>query len=74
MNTTRTRLQNVNAARWSLNGDSIGTVDLTDAANVPFGANVYASRLSDYYWWDNHRPLPTWYAFWEVNAILTAPK
>lgn len=39
----------------------------------PYGANVYASRISDYYWWHNHRPLPTWYAFWEVNAILTAP-
>jgi len=42
MNTTRTRLQNVHAARWSLNGDSIGSVDLTDASNVPFGANVFS--------------------------------
>jgi len=39
----------------------------------PFGANVYASRLNDYYWWENHRPLPTRYAFWEVNASLTGP-
>jgi hypothetical protein len=39
----------------------------------PYGANVYASRISDYYWWHDHRPLPTWYAFWEVNAILTRP-
>jgi hypothetical protein len=36
----------------------------------PFGANVYASRVSDYYWWKNHLPLPTWYAFLEVNATL----
>jgi hypothetical protein len=36
----------------------------------PFGANVYASRISDYYWWKNHVPLPTWYAFLEVNATL----
>jgi glutamine synthetase len=42
MTTTRTRLQNVHAARWSLNGDSIGAVDLTDASNVPFGANVFS--------------------------------
>src|SRR5919112_1683169 len=36
----------------------------------PFGANVYASRVSDYYWWKNHLPLPTWYAFLEVNTAL----
>jgi hypothetical protein len=36
----------------------------------PFGANVYASRVSDYYWWTNHLPLPTWYAFLEVNTTL----
>jgi hypothetical protein len=39
----------------------------------PFGANVYASRVSDYYWWKNHRPLPTWYAFLEVNTTLGRP-
>jgi hypothetical protein len=39
----------------------------------PFGANVYASRLSDYYWWKNHLPLPTWYAFLEVNTALGRP-
>src|SRR5918995_3633241 len=32
----------------------------------PYGANVYASRVTDYYWWKNHLPLPTWYAFLEV--------
>jgi hypothetical protein len=39
----------------------------------PFGANVYASRVSDYYWWKNHLPLPTWYAFLEVNTTLGRP-
>jgi hypothetical protein len=39
----------------------------------PFAANVYASRLSDYYWWKNHLPLPTWYAFLEVNTTLGRP-
>jgi len=38
---------------------------------LPFGANVYRSRVNDYYWWENHRALPLWYAFWEVNASLT---
>jgi hypothetical protein len=39
----------------------------------PFGANVYASRVSDFYWWKNHRPLPTWSAFLEVNTTLGRP-
>jgi hypothetical protein len=38
--------------------------------HFPFGSNVYASRVSDYYWWKNHLPLPTWYAFLEVNTTL----
>lgn len=36
----------------------------------PYGANVYATRISDYYWWENNVPLPTWYAFLEVNTTL----
>jgi hypothetical protein len=40
---------------------------------LPYGANVYISRISDYYWWENHRPQPIWYAFWEVNSALTGP-
>jgi len=39
----------------------------------PFAANVYASRISDYYWWKNHLPLATWYAFLEVNTTLGRP-
>jgi hypothetical protein len=39
----------------------------------PYGANVYASRINDYYWWKNHLPLPTWYAFLEVNTTLGRP-
>ena len=39
----------------------------------PFGVNVYASRINDYYWWKNHLPLPTWYAFLEVNTTLGRP-
>ncbi|HEX6408238.1 MAG TPA: hypothetical protein VFZ90_13735 [Gemmatimonadales bacterium] len=36
----------------------------------PFDANVYESRINDYYWWKNHLPLPTWYAFLEVNGTF----
>jgi|SwirhisoilCB1_FD_contig_41_2031555_length_962_multi_3_in_0_out_0_2 hypothetical protein len=37
----------------------------------PFGANEYASRISDVHWWEFRRPHPTRYVFWEVNASLT---
>ncbi|MDQ3222689.1 MAG: hypothetical protein M3Q75_04330 [Gemmatimonadota bacterium] len=39
----------------------------------PYGANVYSSRISDFYWWENHVPLPTWQAFLEVNTALGRP-
>jgi len=39
----------------------------------PYGANVYSSRISDFYWWENHVPLPTWLAFLEVNTALGRP-
>jgi hypothetical protein len=39
----------------------------------PFGSNVYASRVSDFYWWKNHLPLPMWSAFLEVNTTLGRP-
>jgi hypothetical protein len=39
----------------------------------PYGANVYSSRISDFYWWENHVPLPTWHAFLEVNTALGRP-
>jgi hypothetical protein len=43
------------------------------ALRFPYGANVYSSRLSDYYWWENNVPLPTWSAFLEVNTTLGRP-
>ncbi len=36
----------------------------------PYAPNVYAARINDYYWWQNHRPLPIWYALREVNRDL----
>jgi hypothetical protein len=44
-----------------------------DGLRVPYGANVYSSRISDFYWWKDHVPLPTWHAFLEVNANLGRP-
>ena len=38
----RIRQQNVTAAQWSPNGGQLGAVDLTDATNNPFAANVFS--------------------------------
>ena len=55
--------------------DSAGLVRALDSLRkegfrFPFAPSVYNSRLEDYYWWENHRPLPLWHAFWEVNNDL----
>ena len=42
---TRTRSQNVTAADWSVNGDSLGTPDLTKAKNQTFGDNVFSPKV-----------------------------
>jgi glutamine synthetase len=38
----RIRQQNVDAAKWSTNGEALGTVDLTEERNNPFGLNVFS--------------------------------
>jgi hypothetical protein len=48
-------------------------LSLNGRLRFPYGANVYAARINDYYWWKNHLPLPTWYAFLEVNTTLGRP-
>jgi glutamine synthetase len=39
------RQHNVTAARWSANGDSLGTVDLTEDSSYPFGENVFSPAV-----------------------------
>jgi glutamine synthetase len=42
---TRIRQQNVTATQWSANGESLGTVDLTEESNNPFGINVFNPQV-----------------------------
>jgi glutamine synthetase len=42
---TRIRQQNVTATQWSANGESLGTVDLTEESNNPFGINVFGPKV-----------------------------
>ncbi|HSD80337.1 MAG TPA: glutamine synthetase III, partial [Solirubrobacteraceae bacterium] len=39
---SRTRQQNVTAARWSSNGAALGAQDLTEPGTYPFGENVFS--------------------------------
>lgn len=36
----------------------------------PYAPSLYASRMGDYYHWDNHRPAPLWRGMLNVNAEL----
>src|SRR6185295_15125676 len=36
---------NMTAAQWSPNGGSLGTVDLTQPSNYPFGADVFSATV-----------------------------
>jgi glutamine synthetase len=42
-----TRSQNVISATWSPNGEALGTVDLTQADNNPFGADVFSPAVQE---------------------------
>ena len=42
---TRIRQHNLTATQWSSNGEALGTVDLTEEANNPFGANVFSPAV-----------------------------
>jgi glutamine synthetase len=41
----RTRQPNMTAAQWSPNGGSLGTVDLTQPSNYPFGEDVFSGAV-----------------------------
>jgi glutamine synthetase len=41
----RTRQHNITAAQWSPNGHSLGTVDLTQPSNYPFGEDVFSNAV-----------------------------
>ena len=63
----------VTARHVDTNVTAKAATDAEGRFRFPYAANVYVSRINDYYWWENHRPLPTWYAFWEVNTSLIRP-
>ena len=43
----RLREHNVTAAQWSINGEALGSIDLSDAENNPFNANVFSAKVQE---------------------------
>jgi len=42
----------------------------TGALQFPFGHMVYANQLNEFYWWDNHVPIPLYLALSTINQRL----
>src|SRR2546422_140125 len=40
------------------------------ALQFPFGHMVYANQLDEFYWWDNHVPIPLYLALSSINQRL----
>ena len=46
----------------------------TGALRFPFGHMVYANQLDEFYWWDNHVPIPLYLALSSINQRLRQPQ
>jgi hypothetical protein len=42
----------------------------TGALQFPFGHMLYANQLDEFYWWDNHVPIPLYLALSAINQRL----
>lgn len=61
------------AARTSDTAAVRTTVDSlyqTGALQFPFGPRVYTNQLDEFYWWDNHVPIPLYLALSSINQRL----
>jgi hypothetical protein len=64
------------AAAGGSGGDTIVVRKAVDSLSragglrFPFGHMVYATQLDEFYWWDNHVPVPLYLALWSINQRL----
>jgi hypothetical protein len=49
---------------------SVPTMQKSGELVFPFAPSLYASRMNDYYHWDNNQPTPLWRAMLELNTEL----
>jgi hypothetical protein len=48
----------------------VDSLSRASALRFPFGHMVYANQLDEFYWWDNHVPVPIYLALWSINERL----
>jgi hypothetical protein len=49
---------------------TVDSLHRAGALRFPFGHMVYATQLDEFYWWDNHVPVPLYLALWSINQRL----
>ena len=49
---------------------SVDSLYPAGALRFPFGHMVYANQLDEFYWWDNHIPIPLYLALPSINQRL----
>jgi hypothetical protein len=52
---------------------SVDSLYQAGALRFPFGHMVYANQLDEFYWWDNHVPIPLHVALASINQRLGQP-
>ena len=49
---------------------TVDSLHRAGALQFPFGHMVYANQLDEFYWWDNHIPIPLYLALSSINQRL----
>jgi hypothetical protein len=49
---------------------SVDSLYRAGVLRFPFGHMVYANQLDEFYWWDNHVPIPLYVALASINQRL----
>jgi hypothetical protein len=52
---------------------TVDSLNRTGALRFPFGAMVYATQLDEFYWWENHLPIPMYLALSSINQRMRQP-
>jgi hypothetical protein len=49
---------------------SVDSLYRAGGLRFPFGHMVYATQLNEFYWWDNHVPIPLYLSLSSINQQL----
>ena len=51
---------------------TVDSLYLAGGLRFPLGHMVYATQLDEFYWWDNHIPIPLYLALSSINQRMRA--